>query len=182
MVVEGSPRLASARSPLLLFRRIFSRPSPHWIYSPHSASIHLNISSIDFQIIATLSKRRMQWLKISSKFIGILCGDYRILMKWLPCGRVRATRNPRWETGVCCIGTVFLRVNAEERVSEPRAGRALLRRTGWLVRCLFGGSLKGESLKPAHRKVGRRQWRRLVLWAGGALTPPSLVWRRQETT
>lgn len=86
MEVERSPRLAFSCSPPLLFHRVSSRLSPRWIYSPHSASIHLKISSIDFQIIVTLSKRRMQWLKINSKFIGILYGNYRIIMKWLPLG------------------------------------------------------------------------------------------------
>lgn len=63
----------------------------------------LKISSIDFQIIATLSKRRPQWLKISSKFIGIPYGNYRIIMKWLPLGRVWVIGNPRWETRIFTV-------------------------------------------------------------------------------
>lgn len=73
------------------------------MYSPQAASIRLNVSSIDFQIIATLSKSRMQWLKMNSKFIGILYGNYSFIMKWLPLGRVRGIGNPRRETGVCTV-------------------------------------------------------------------------------
>lgn len=83
--------------------RVSSGPSPRWIYSPYSASIHLKISPIDFQIIVTLSKRRMRWLKINSKFIGILYGNYRIIMKWLPLGRVWVIGNPRWETRIFTV-------------------------------------------------------------------------------
>jgi hypothetical protein len=72
---------------------------------PHrTTSFHpLKISSIDFQIIATLSKRRPQWLKINSKFIGIPYGNYRIIMKWLPLGRVWVIGKPRWETRIFTV-------------------------------------------------------------------------------
>ena len=101
--VEEAPDLPSHAHPTAVLLGFFSRPSPHWIYSPYSASIHLKISSIDFQIIATLSKRRMQWLKINSKFIGILYGNYRIIMKWLPLGEVWVIGNPRWETRIFTV-------------------------------------------------------------------------------
>lgn len=101
--LKEAPASPSHACPYCCLIKIFFRPSSCWIYSPHSASIHLKISSIDFQIIATLSKRRMQWLKINSKFIGILYGNYRIIMKWLPLGRVWVIGNPRWETRIFTV-------------------------------------------------------------------------------
>lgn len=65
----------------------------------------------------------MQWLKINSKFIGILYSNYRIIMKWLPPGQVWVIGNPRWETrSFTVLELFFFRVNAVERVSGALRG------------------------------------------------------------
>lgn len=45
----------------------------------------------------------MRWLKINSKFIGILYGNYRIIMKWLPLGQVWVIGNPRRATRIFTV-------------------------------------------------------------------------------
>lgn len=101
--VEEAPDLPSHAHLAAVLLGFCCGIGPHWIYSPNTTFIHLNISSIDFQIIATLSKRKMQWLKINSKFIGILYGNYRIIMKWLPLGQEWVIGNPRWETRIFTV-------------------------------------------------------------------------------
>lgn len=94
-------------------------------------------------------------VKINSKFIGILYGNYRIIMKWPPLGQAWVIGKPRRHVGrqdPYCTGIVFLRVKAVERVSGALSwpGSSLEERAAV---CLSGGHFKGEPRWLAHRQV-----------------------------